>query len=211
MRVFGWGCLAKKIRKCQQFPLLWWYHLLLSHPGPNNDGTELTNNVHFSRLWRPPVTCKISHSQLLQCFLGIVLFPTAACQMCRPGLKNGKHENGEIGSNKCGEQWFQASIQSLIILISLFPVYSRPKLHSTHRVLSHQDTWISVCFSDVLVSCDTIMNITRRGGAPGTCAWSEAASGRGQARARGNFVVGRSGEFRLATTRPRVSVVWIHP
>lgn len=35
---------------------------------------------------------------------------------------------------------------------------------------------ISVCFSDVLVSCDTIMNITGWGGAPGAGAWSEAAS-----------------------------------
>ena len=69
---------------------------------------------------------------------------------------------------------------------------------------------ISVCFSDALVSCDTIMNITGWGGAPGAGgAWSEADSGsgqcRGQSRARGNFVVGRSGEFRLARQHLGVS------
>ena len=137
----------------------------------------------------------------------------AACQMCRPGLKNEKHGHWTWTCldrpSKRGEQWIFPH-QQLNYFDILTSWRSTTKMHiHIHRYRVHR-TNISVCFSDVLVSCDTIMNNTR-----GTWGLRVArgahTQGPGPELDRGNFVVGRSGEFRLATTRPRVSVVWIHP
>ena len=119
-------CLAKKIRKCQQFScggIIYSCHIRVQQ---DNDGTGLTNNVHFSRLWRPPVTCKISHSQLLQCFLGIVLFPTGC--MSNVPTRSKEWETWTLNMNmfrsvltREENNEFSPSIKSLIILVSLLP------------------------------------------------------------------------------------------
>ena len=121
--------------------------------------------------------------------------------MCRPGLKNEKHghwtwtcldrpsqEKRTMNFPHPSKAWLFWYPYFLTMTIDYENAFYRYRVHR-HR------TNISVCFSDVLVSCDTIMNITR-GRAPGSCAWSEAHIHRGQSWDRGNFVVGRSGENR---------------